>query len=242
MIVTILRSCSAANSIRSGRRAIVPSSFMISQITPEGWQPASRARSTEPSVWPLRTSAPPCRARRGKMCPGETRSAGRTPGRMRVWTVWARSAALSPSVMPSAASTETVKAVPSGARLESVMGARRRRSTMSGSRATQMSPLPSRAMKATDSGVTASAAMIRSPSFSRSSSSTSMSIRPARTSSMASAMVARPGLPSASVTGGPWRSESRGWAGHRTHPWGWARGLQRACGRSVCWSWRSAPP
>ena len=40
-------------------RAIVPSSFMISQITPAGFSPASRARSTEPSVCPARRSTPP---------------------------------------------------------------------------------------------------------------------------------------------------------------------------------------
>jgi hypothetical protein len=33
-------------------RAIVPSSFMISQITPAARPPARRARSTMPSVWP----------------------------------------------------------------------------------------------------------------------------------------------------------------------------------------------
>ncbi len=47
-------------------RAIVPSSFMISQITPAGTHPASRARSTDPSVWPVRTRTPPFRAMRGK--------------------------------------------------------------------------------------------------------------------------------------------------------------------------------
>ena len=54
---------------------------------------------------------------------------------------------------------------------------------------TQMRPRPYRAMKFTASGVTRSAAMRRSPSFSRSSSSTTTSIRPARISSMASSMV-----------------------------------------------------
>ena len=35
-----------------GRRAAEPSSFRISQITPAGDRPASRARSTAASVWP----------------------------------------------------------------------------------------------------------------------------------------------------------------------------------------------
>ena len=58
------------NSRSCGARAMVPSSFMISQITPAGLRPASRQRSTEPSVWPGRTRQPPLRARIGKMCPG----------------------------------------------------------------------------------------------------------------------------------------------------------------------------
>ena len=70
------RPCLAANSSSSGRRAISPSSRMISQITPAGLSPASRARSTEPSVWPVRTSTPPLRARSGKTWPGETTSRG----------------------------------------------------------------------------------------------------------------------------------------------------------------------
>src|SRR4029079_4877689 len=45
-------------------------------------------------------------------------------------------------------------------------------------------------MKLMASGVMHSAAMVRSPSFSRSSSSTTTSIRPARNSSIASGMVA----------------------------------------------------
>ncbi len=74
--MTILRSCCAQYASRSGTRAIVPSSFMISQITPEGLRPASRARSTAASVWPVRSSTPPGLALSGKMCPGWTRSRG----------------------------------------------------------------------------------------------------------------------------------------------------------------------
>src|SRR5215218_8050634 len=44
--VTILTPCSAENFSRSGTRAIVPSTFMISQITPAGLRPAIRERST----------------------------------------------------------------------------------------------------------------------------------------------------------------------------------------------------
>ena len=47
------------NFARSSTRAIVPSSFMTSQITPAGISPARRARSTAASVWPTRSSTPP---------------------------------------------------------------------------------------------------------------------------------------------------------------------------------------
>ena len=68
----------------------------------------------------------------------------------------------------------------------------------------QISPRPYRAMKLIASGVTFSAAIVRSPSFSRSSSSTTMIIRPARMASTASSMRANgPGRLPASR---PWRS------------------------------------
>ena len=41
---------------------MLPSSFMTSQITPEGFSPARRAISTAASVCPARTSVPPSRA------------------------------------------------------------------------------------------------------------------------------------------------------------------------------------
>ncbi|EFA28181.1 terminase small subunit family protein, partial [Haemophilus influenzae HK1212] len=55
-----------ANSTISGVRAIVPSSFVISQITPASLNPARRAKSTEASVCPRRVSTPPFAARSGK--------------------------------------------------------------------------------------------------------------------------------------------------------------------------------
>src|ERR1035438_1173752 len=70
----IFRPCRAQNSTNCGTRAMVPSSFMISQITPEGSSPARRERSTDASVCPARTSTPPSRARRGKTWPGRARS------------------------------------------------------------------------------------------------------------------------------------------------------------------------
>ena len=56
---------------------MVPSSFITSQITPDGLSPASRARSIAASVWPVRSSTPPSFAFSGKMWPGWTRSCGR---------------------------------------------------------------------------------------------------------------------------------------------------------------------
>src|SRR5664279_4594928 len=62
---------------------------------------------------------------------------------------------------------------------------KRSSATRSSVMAKQMSPRPWLAMKLIASGVTRSAAMVRSPSFSRSWSSTTMTILPARISSMA---------------------------------------------------------
>ena len=90
---------------------MVPSSFMISQMTPDGFRPASRARSTAASVWPARSSTPPGRAMSGNTWPGCTRSEGPLSGSMATWIVCARSAAEMPVVTPSRASTDTVNAV-----------------------------------------------------------------------------------------------------------------------------------
>lgn len=171
-------------------RAMVPSSFMISQITPAGVSPARRARSTEPSVCPVRTNTPPRRARSGNTWPGLTRSSGPEDGSTAVRMVWERSWALMPVVTPLLASMDTVKAVSKGDLLSRTMGVRPRRSAWSGMRLRQMRPRPWVAMKLMASGVTISAAMVRSPSFSRSSSSTRMTILPLRISSMASSMLA----------------------------------------------------
>src|SRR5215210_7867142 len=66
--------------MRSGTRAIVPSSFMTSQITPAGVRPASRARSTAASVCPVRSSTPPGLDFNGNTWPGWTRARGRVDG------------------------------------------------------------------------------------------------------------------------------------------------------------------
>ena len=90
----------------------------------------------------------------------------------------ARSAADIPVVTPRRASMDTVNAVLKPDWLFRTIWGNCRRSTSSGVRARQISPRPKRAIKLMSSGVTRSAAMVRSPSFSRSSSSTRMIILP----------------------------------------------------------------
>ena len=48
----------------------MPSSFITSQITPAGFSPASRARSTAASVCPARSSTPPGAALQREHVPG----------------------------------------------------------------------------------------------------------------------------------------------------------------------------
>ena len=163
---------------------------MISHTTPAGTSPASRARSTDASVWPARTRTPPSRARSGKMWPGWTRSCGVDDGSIATWMVCARSAAEIPVVTPSRASTETVNAVPRRASLRCVIGVSPSSSHRSPVRQRQISPRACVAMKLTASGVANWAATTRSPSFSRSGSSTTTTIFPFRMSSTASSMEA----------------------------------------------------
>src|SRR6266850_1302869 len=95
-----------------------------------------------------------------------------------------------PVVIPAFASIETQKAVPYGvvffATISGISSSARRSSVMG----RQMRPRPWRAMKLTWSGVIFSAAIVRSPSFSRSSSSTTMIIWPVPMASTASSMLA----------------------------------------------------
>ena len=90
---------------------MVPSSFIISQITPFAFNPARRARSTEPSVWPDLTITPPFFALKGNMCPGRTRSSGFALSAVAARIVVARSAAEIPVVTPSLASMDIVNPV-----------------------------------------------------------------------------------------------------------------------------------
>ena len=190
--VTSLIPCRSQYGIRSGIRAIVPSSFMISQTTPAGFSPARRARSTAASVWPGaaagRRRAWSAAGRRG---PGWTSASAALLGSIATWIVCERSCAEMPVVTPSRASIETVKAVPYGVSLRSVICRSSSSSQRSSVRQRQISPRACMAMKLIASGVANWAAIVRSPSFSRSAASTTTTNLPWRMSSIASSTVAK---------------------------------------------------
>ena len=163
---------------------------MISQITPDGLRPASRARSTAASVWPARSSTPPDLALSGKMWPGWTMSRGVAFGSIATWIVRARSCAEIPVVTPCRASIETVNGVSNGDSFLAAMRSSPRSSQRSGVSDRQTRPRAWVTMKFTASGVANCAAIVRSPSFSRSSSSQTTTILPWRMSSSASSIVA----------------------------------------------------
>ena len=153
-----------------------------------------RARSTEASVCPARTSTPPLRARSVYTCPGRARSSGFVCGSVAVRIVVARSHALVPVVVPRRASIGSQKGVPNMEVFRGEIGFRSSASQRCSESDMQISPRPNFAMKLMASGVIFSAAIVRSPSFSRSSSSTSTIMRPWRISSTASSIVANGSL------------------------------------------------
>ena len=136
----------------------------------------------------MRSSTPPGLDFSGKTWPGWTRSRGRAAGSIATWIVRARSAAEMPVVTPSRASIETVKGVWNGDSFLAAIRSSPSSSQRSGVSDRQISPRPCVAMKLIASGVTNWAAIVRSPSFSRSSSSQTTTIRPARISSIASSI------------------------------------------------------
>lgn len=69
-MVTIGKFFSFENSIILGILAIVPSSFVISQSTPIGFNPANSIISTLASVCPSLSRTPPDFALKGNTCPG----------------------------------------------------------------------------------------------------------------------------------------------------------------------------
>ncbi len=174
---------------------MLPSSLTSSPIAAAGRRPASRARSTAASVWPGRRSTPPSLARSGKTCPGRVRSSAFASGSASSRIVRARSAAEIPVVTPALASAETVYAVCLRSSLVWCIGGSASRSQSAPVSGTQSTPLVQRTKKPISSGVASSAAMTRSPSFSRSASSTTTTGRPAATSATARSM-----LPNCPVT------------------------------------------
>ena len=179
------RPCWSAKARSAGPRCMVPSSWTSSTIIPTAGRPAIRVRSTAASVWPRRSSTPPAFARSGSTCPGRIRSVGTEPGSARTVRVRARSAAEMPVVTPSAASTVKVYAVRKGSALSATISGSSRASARSALIGAHSSPLECLTAKATWAGVAVAAARIRSPSFSRSSSSTTTPGRPAAISSIA---------------------------------------------------------
>ena len=108
------------------------------------------------------------------MWPGRANSDRCRPLSANATTVADRSEAEIPVEVPSTRSTDTVKAVRIDSVLSTTMSGRSSASARSLDIGAQITPLVWRIMKAIFSGVMASAAMIRSPSFSRSSSSTTI--------------------------------------------------------------------
>ena len=217
-----LRWCSSATRMSSGRRAIEPSGWSTSHSTPAGYRPASRARSTVASVCPARLRTPPCCAISGKTWPGIRMSSGRRSGSAIDRTVAARSNALVPVVVRPCTSIETANAVPWLSLFFETMSGIRSSSSRCWVIGMQTIPRPCVTMKFRLSGVAFSAAMMKSPSFSRSASSTTITIFPVRMSASASSIVANTGsLPSVmTVPPGalPRTSRSRRPPGSRDHP------------------------
>src|SRR6185312_8886870 len=164
---------------------------MISQITAAGARPALRAMSTDASVCPARTNVPPTRAISGNTWPGVVMSSRVLSGLIATAIVRARSAAEMPVVTPSRASIDTVNAVWCRVPFCWLMSGRPSFSTRARVSARQIRPRAWRAMKLIASGVANWAGTTRSPSFSRSSSSTRMNIRPLRASSISSSALDR---------------------------------------------------
>ena len=164
---------------------------MISQITPAGIRPARRARSTAASVWPTRSSTPAAAGLEREHVAGLDELARAGLGSIATWIVRARSAAEIPVLTPERASIETVKAVSKADSFLAAIRSRPSSSQRSPVSARQISPRPSLAMKLIASGVTNWAAMVRSPSFSRVSSSQTTTILPWRMSSIASSIEAK---------------------------------------------------
>ena len=158
-------------------------------MTPAGFFPAKRAKSIAASVCPVLRRTPPSLAISGKMCPGRDKSCGRVFSSTKASTVNARSLAEIPVVTPLPfKSTETVKAVSIGSVLLLTIRPNCNSLHRLSVKGAQINPRPSLAMKLMISGEIFSAAVKKSPSFSRLSSSTTMMTSPFLTAAMASSI------------------------------------------------------
>ena len=162
---------------------------MISQITPTGCNPARVIKSTAASVWPARFKTPPLRAISGLTWPGRLKSPGTADGAASFRIVSARSAALLPVVVPSLASTVIVNAVRIDSLFSRTISSKFSAISRSSGIGTVIMPDAWRVISVIASAVICSAAITQSPSFSRSSSSTRMTILPAFKSASASSIV-----------------------------------------------------
>ena len=169
------------------RRAIVPSSFMISTSTPAGLNPASR--QVNGCFCMACSSTRRLFCTQGKNMPGTPRSSGLVAGSTRARIVFARSLARNPCRGTMA---NQIHGNGKGVSWEDVFRltiiSRCNSSHRSSVSEAQINPRPWVAIKLMTSGVTFSAAVIKSPSFSRLASSTTMTTLPALISAMASAM------------------------------------------------------
>ena len=187
MVITVIWNFSAS-SRSSVVRIIVPSSRIISQQSPLGFNPASTARSTVASVCPVRFKTPPSLASNGNICPGLRKSSGFASSFIAAIAVSERSNADIP-VSVCIPSIDMVNAVwwlsvfcsticfnPSFWHNSLLIGM-------------QIKPFPWVAIKLIFSGVANSVAQIKSPSFSRSGSSMTMTIFPCLISATACSTV-----------------------------------------------------
>ncbi len=142
-MVMIFRPCLRQNSISWGTRAMVPSSFITSQITPAGETPASRARSTAASVCPALLKTPLFFALSGKICPGRPKSSGLVEGSTSALIVFALSNTEIPVVQPCPIkSTDTVNGVSNVAVFLPTIRSKSSSSQRSSGKGTQISPRP----------------------------------------------------------------------------------------------------
>ena len=117
LIVTIFNPCALANLDNSGTRDMVPSWFMISQITAAGLRPGQSRQIYRTFGLPRAASTPPLCAFKGKIG-----RAGKIRG-LNFWDRWRHESSSPdrlqkyPVVIPRRASTDTVNAVPKVGRI-----------------------------------------------------------------------------------------------------------------------------